>query len=458
MQEQAINFEEAFKVADEAVFDKTGRHLTDIEMTIFRGSWQNLTYEEIAENTEYAANYLHRMVGQKLWERLSEALGEKVSKKNFKTALERRWREAKETASSASAQHSMKRSIAELKFPEGPVALDSPFYLERPPIESDGYQTIVQPGALIRIKAPKQMGKTSLLERIVDRTEQLGYLAVRLNLRQAERAVFNNLDKFLRWFCAYVTQKLQLPLKLNEYWNEDTGSSVSCTTYFQYHLLEQMEVPLVLALDEVDRVFEFPEIAADFFPLLRSWHEEAKTLDIWEQLRLVVVHSTEDYGRLDINHSPFNVGLPVELTEFTREQVQDLAQRHQLNWGAPLEADNSVTHLMAMVGGHPYLVRLALYHLARKDVTLQQLLKDAPTDAGIYSAHLLRHLVTLKENTELAAALKKVMTSSEPVRLETIQGYKLHSMGLIERQGDRVTPRCELYRQYFRDRLESVNC
>ncbi|NEO49996.1 MAG: hypothetical protein F6K55_40285, partial [Moorea sp. SIO4A3] len=35
-------------------------------------------------------------------------------------------------------------------------------YIERPPVEARCYQEIVKPGALIRIKAPKRMGKTLL--------------------------------------------------------------------------------------------------------------------------------------------------------------------------------------------------------------------------------------------------------------------------------------------------------
>ena len=163
-----------------------------------------------------------------------------------------------------------------------------------------------------------------------------------------------------------------------------------------------------------------------------------------------MVHSPEDDGPLDINQSPLNVGLPVELTEFTPQQVEDLARRHQLDWN-----NGQVQQLMAMVGGHPYLVRLALYHLARQDVTLEPLLQDAPTDAGIYEEHLRRHWGSLKENPELAAALKQVVTTTEPVRLETMQAYKLYSMGLIKRQGDRVTSHCELYQQYFRERLSN---
>lgn len=331
--------------------------------------------------------------------------------------------------------------------PEGAVKLGSPFYVERS-VEPRCYQTIARPGALIRIKAPRQMGKTSLMVRIVDRATKLGYQTVRLNLRQAEDNALGTLDKFLRWFAACVGQKLQYPAQLDQYWEPDRGSIFNCTTYVQDHLLERMNTPLVLALDEVDYVFQSPEIAQGFFSMLRIWHEEAKTVDLWEQLRLIVAHSTEDYGRLDINQSPFNVGLPIELGEFNAEQVAALAELHQLDWNS-----SQVDQLMAIVGGHPYLVRLALYHLACQDLQLDQLLSEATTNTGIYEDHLRRHWLTLNQQPELAAAFQQVVASTESIRLPTIYVYKLYSMGLIRRQGDLVVPRCELYRSYFKQQL-----
>ncbi len=444
-----INFEQALNAADEAVFALKGRHLSDLEIKILRGAWENQTYEEMAASANRTASYLQRTAGPNFWNLLSKALSEEVSKTNFRTALERKWRIGKNTVSDRPTQ----QSEGKLEFPEGPVTLNSPFYVERYPAEADCYDAIAQPGALICIKAPKQMGKTSLLNRILAAQKKQGDRAVRLNLLQAEKAVFSTLDKFLRWFCSYVTQKLKLAPHLDDYWDESRGSIVSCTTYFEAHLLEQLNTPLVLALDELDRIFQYPEIAKEFLPMLRSWHEEAKTVEIWEQLRIVVAYSTEEYVKLDINQSPFNVGLRVELSEFTPEQVDNLARRHKLEWEADEERHHLVSALMGMVGGHPYLVRLALYHLARRDVTLEELLRDAPTDAGIYGDRLRRHLETLKEHPILEAALKEVAIADEPVRLETMQAYKLYSMGLIKRQGDRSSPRCELYRQYFRDRL-----
>jgi len=46
------------------------------------------------------------------------------------------------------------------EYPSGPVALDSPFYIDRFPHEARHYESITRPGSLLRIMAPDLMGKT----------------------------------------------------------------------------------------------------------------------------------------------------------------------------------------------------------------------------------------------------------------------------------------------------------
>jgi class 3 adenylate cyclase len=337
--------------------------------------------------------------------------------------------------------------MATPELPGGQMDLASAFYVERPPIEASCYETILLPGALIRIKAPRQMGKTSLMSRILYHAEQQGCRTVVLSLQLAEAKVFADLDKFLRWFCAMVGRELQLPNRLADYWDDIFGSKVNCKSYFEY-LLREITTPLVLGLDEVDSIFQYPEIAADFFGMLRAWHEQAKRNALWKKFRLVVVHSTEVYIPMNINQSPFNVGLPIELPEFNALQVRDLAQRHGLAWNA-----DQVDRLMAMVGGHPYLVRVALYRIAKQDMTLDRLLQTAPTEAGPYGDHLRRHLWNLEQHPELAEAIEKAVAATQPVRIEAVQSFKLESMGLVRLQGNEITVRFELYRRYFRDRF-----
>ena len=87
-----MNFEQAMEVANTAVFAHIGRPLSQVETAILTGAWQSQTYEQIAEVAGYSVSYLTRDVGPKLWKLLSKALGESVSKTNFRAALERQWR------------------------------------------------------------------------------------------------------------------------------------------------------------------------------------------------------------------------------------------------------------------------------------------------------------------------------------------------------------------------------
>ncbi|MFE1744060.1 AAA-like domain-containing protein [Coleofasciculus sp. H7-2] len=442
--ESELSWEQTQNLVGTLVFKHTGKHLSDIEIEVLQGAWEGKSYEEIAEQLFRSVSYINKDIGYRLWKKLSDALGEDVTKKSFRQALKREWQRQIDLETTSP----MLTFATNLEFPDGPLALDSPFYIERPPIESDCYKEILKPGSLIRIRGPKQIGKTSLLHRVLAYAKQQNYQVVRLNLRKAEKTVFTNLNKFLRWFCLNVTRQLNIEPKLDDYWDEEIGSKVSCTGYFQTYLLAQLDTNLVIALDEIDTVFNYPDIAEDFLALLREWHEEAMIEESWRKLRLVIAHSTEVYISLNINQSPFNVGLPLRLPPFNQQQVQTLAQVHGLTWTV-----EETQPLTTMVEGHPYLIRLALYHLAHQDVTLGQLLQAAPTHAGIYSDHLRRCLGHVKQQPELAAALKQVVTAQSPVQLESVAVYQLDSMGLVHLNGNQVTPSCELYRQYFSTNL-----
>ncbi|MDA0866100.1 MAG: AAA-like domain-containing protein, partial [Cyanobacteria bacterium] len=342
--------------------------------------------------------------------------------------------------------------VADPELPRGQVRLASAFYVERSPHDGLCHEEILKPGALIRIKAPRQMGKTSLMARILYQAGEQGYQAIPLSFQHADQEIFSSLKQLLQWLCVRVARKLRLPPRLEEFWTDAYGSKDNCTAYFEDYLLPEISTPLVLGMDEVDRVFQYPAIVDDFFGLLRAWYEEAgygsHQSSLWEKLRLIVVHSTEVYIPLDINQSPFNVGLPIDLQEFTPDQVTNLAERHGLQWSAA-----QIQQLMTLVGGHPYLVRVAFYYIVQRQLTLDQLLDSAPTESGIYGDHLRRHLWNLHRNDTLAQAFSQVLAEQNPVSMESEKAFKLHSLGLVRLKGNGVIPRFDLYRKYFSDRL-----
>lgn len=66
--------------------------LSNIQTTVFLQAWQGKTYQQIAQSTGYDADYI-KDVGHKLWRKLSEMLGESLSKHNFCSILRRRFQQ-----------------------------------------------------------------------------------------------------------------------------------------------------------------------------------------------------------------------------------------------------------------------------------------------------------------------------------------------------------------------------
>ncbi|MEL7477195.1 MAG: AAA-like domain-containing protein, partial [Cyanobacteria bacterium J06555_12] len=263
---------------------------------------------------------------------------------------------------------------------EGPLPPGSPLYVVREGVEETGYRTIDRPGSLIRIKAPRLMGKTSLVYNLMAFAETQGCVSMYLDFRSCDRSILIDLEKMLRWLCVKVARQLQLPNRLDDFWDSDIfGSNDNCTAYFEEYLLNASDRPLVLALDNVDRLFSYREITDDFFGMLRSWHEKGRISAIWQQLRLVLSHSTEAYIPLDYNQSPFNTGVPLSLPEFTADQILGISQNYRISLGV-----DDIATLQREVGGHPYLIRLALHEISQNKTPLSALFESSSLLQGIY--------------------------------------------------------------------------
>ncbi|NET11759.1 MAG: serine/threonine protein kinase [Okeania sp. SIO1H6] len=411
--------------------------LSTIEIQTLKGIWRNYTYDQIALEKNYSCGYITNIVAPSLFKKLSCLIGQRVGKRNCMKLVQKFLMVWKEKP----------------LFPSGVISLDSQYYIRRSDIENKIYAEIQKPGALVRIKSPQEMGKTSVLLRLIKRANESGYHTIYFNLQQLDEEVFSDISTFLRFFCINITHELDLEIKLDDYWDEELGCKASCNLYFQNYLLKSINSPLILALDEVNQVFENLKIAKEFFSLLRLWYEKAKTTLVWQKLRLVVVHSTESYVPLQLKQSPFNVGLPIQLGTLSWEEVVELAKCYELSWIDGEEANL----LMTMVGGHPALVHLAIYYLSQERMTLEELLKTAPTSTGIYANHLNRHQEKLYEDSELASALTKVIVATEPILLEPLQAYKLNSMGLIRLSNNKAVISCQLYQDYFQQTLKEMS-
>jgi hypothetical protein len=80
---------------------------------------------------------------------------------------------------------------------------------------------------------------------------------------------------FFRQFCVWLSDELNMEDRVDEYWSIPLGNSQRCTRYVGRYLLRELGAPLVLAMDEVESIFD-TDFRSDFFGMLRSWHNSRR--------------------------------------------------------------------------------------------------------------------------------------------------------------------------------------
>lgn len=339
------------------------------------------------------------------------------------------------------------RLLTDLSAPGGTMRISDTLYIER---EADGHlrRQLARSGTITTIRAGRQTGKSSLLARGVHHARQAGARVVSLDLQRVDSDNLVNPDAFLLYLGNYILSRLRLDTgQIDRFWKMPLGAQDRLTALMEEVVLPTLDRPMILAIDEADRLLD-TTYYTDFFGLLRSLHNSAAYEPAWEMLNLAMVISTEPYLLIaDPNQSPFNVGLKIYLDDFSEAQIEDLNQRH----GSPLSAAD-LPAFRRLLGGHPYLTRKALYTLVSEKMSWPALQKVAASDSGPFSDHLRRQMWLLHRRPELVTALRNIIRiqrcDDEDAR------FRLLRAGLVQASGDVCTARCELYQIYFKEHLE----
>lgn len=341
------------------------------------------------------------------------------------------------------------RPLASLEPQSGTMGIDSPLYIPRAS-DALALATIGRKGQTLSIKGARQMGKSSLLMRVLDAAASHGKRVAFIDCQDLDYPTLQSADLFFRRFCAEISNQLDLADQTDKYWDPalKLGNVQRSGKYLGEYVLRSLGAPLTLALDEVDRLQD-SLFRSDFFGMVRSWHGKRAlpTVPAWKGLDLVLVSSTEPNLLIDnLNQSPFNVGERLELSAFSPEEMDRLNQLH----GALLDPPQ-VGRLTALVGGQPYLARQALYLIASGRTRAQDLLEYKDLEGGPFGDHLRHLLFLLNGREELISGLREVLLHGTCADRTVL--FRLRSAGLIRQTGGGVAARCELYERYFRMHL-----
>jgi hypothetical protein len=439
-----FTWEQARQVVENHVFAHFGEPLKEIQLSLLQDVWEGLTYSQIAQKRYLSVNYLRGDLGPKLWQKLSLALGQEVTKTNFKALLEAVGQTDQDTAGLWDTAPPV-RVTTDWLFSAGSVPPASPFYQERR-CDDLGWQALQQPGSLLQVRSPRGMGKTSLVNQLLYRMKLQAYPTILFDLQSLEADWLSQWELFLRWFCLSLRQQFNPGEDQPLIWEPSGGSpSEHSTQFLATQILPYQEQPWVLAVDGVERVFAYPETLEKWLRLLRHWHELMKTSPLWQSLRILLSYSTSDRHFCALSPQLFQFGMVLELEDFQVVHLQRLMHQHQLQL-----SDEQIARIMDMIGGHPYLIRQFFHQLTLSHLSLEQLLETAPTQSGIYSEFLYQLGYDLQFSPELIQTLKRLVQVQQPLTLTPTLTYSLYHWGFIKKQGNQVVMKYPLYRQYFR--------
>jgi hypothetical protein len=328
--------------------------------------------------------------------------------------------------------------------PGGSMSSDDPFYILR----SDDERVLARAqghGETVTIEAPRQIGKSSLLQRYLTACQHAGQRVVLIDF-----GLFTERDLET---CAGLLSSIALELQ-HELHPDDASEPVlnnpqRFTHWLERQILARVSEAIVLAFDEADRVFD-RDYRRDFFTMLRSWQNRRACSQDWRRLGLALVISTERNLLIeDATASPFNIGLHVVLQPFSLPEGQQLNQRYQQHSGFAL-ADDEVVQLWQLLGGQPYLTRQAYHALATGQVSsFPGLLNDASHDDSIFADHLRAVLkrLRLRPDYRLATAFRQIIHGRKVSAPAAVP--RLQSAGLVRRDERRHVPASELYTRFF---------
>jgi hypothetical protein len=362
----------------------------------------------------------------------------------------RRWTHAPQGPTSESRHRTRDEAGGlEIEHAGGAMHPYSPFYVVR---EADGelMNAVAAGEPTVLVKGARQMGKTSLLARVLRDARHRHIRVAFTDFQALSGAEMASADRFYLALAFSLAEQLQVDCDPASAWVAMRSGGSNLEKYLRRQVIVAADSRLVWVLDEADSLFG-SKLGSEVFGLFRSWHNGRATEpdSPLRNLTLVMSYATEPHLFIkDLNQSPFNVGVQIELRDFNVEEVKWLNERY----GAPVKSDDDMERLGRLVGGHPFLTRRALEEMALHGATMEDLERAGRTDDGPFADHLRRLLALLHEAEDVREAICALLRGAPCPNIDAF--FRLRSAGIISGNAhETAVIRCGLYETFLRRHL-----
>lgn len=208
----------------------------------------------------------------------------------------------------------------------GSLPADSPLYVRRK--ADDLLMSSVQQGELCYVFNTRQMGKSSLRVRTSDRLSRAGVACASIDIT----SIGSNDVTAEQWYAGMARALVvglgqQKDLDLRRWWRERAELSPvqRLDLLVDEVLLERVDRPIAVFIDEVDAVLGLGFSPDDFFALIRLFYNRRAEDPRYRRLSFVLlgVATPGDLIR-DKRRTPFNIGRPIPLAGFRFDESRNL--------------------------------------------------------------------------------------------------------------------------------------
>ncbi len=315
-----------------------------------------------------------------------------------------------------------------------------PWYVPRPAEEARAHGCLQAPSRPLLIFAPEGHGKTWFLHRLLDDVREQNSLAVSINLERLPPAAKLSLPAFL------LELDHQLRRQLAELPEGVVRAAADPQALLELVLDHYAPRRLYLALDRLDMLRD-TMYQDGLVGLLADWAERGSYHAAWRGLRLILT-STASPDWLVSPHAtqPLSV-LAQELPDLSAEKLLALARLHQLT---PTEQE--LADLQALVGGQPYLSRVAMYTAAVRGESLGEVLRSRPAVPTPFDPFLEACQRRIAAQPGVWPTLERILRGQTLEALDRLMLPRLERMGIVRRTAHQdpqleYTLRYPLYRR-----------